>query len=149
MNDIGVFRILLAHELWCDVNDRFFSTTLALLKLHIHAHVCQSSNTLLLRIEYSLCSSTSMSIFCFDSRTDLNFTRTMQLRNPWNMNKPVKIARDGQVSLCLVALPDSIQKFEELGVPLTLQNYNTINPANLAEIFYKDFLKKIFRTYFS
>lgn len=63
----------------------------------------------------------------------------MQLRNPWNMNKPVKIARDGQVSLCLVALPDSIQKFDELGVPLTLQNYNTMNPANFAEIFYKDF----------
>ena len=32
-------------------------------------------------------------------RKELSFSNTMHLHNPWNENKPVKIGRDGQVSL--------------------------------------------------
>ena len=32
-------------------------------------------------------------------RKDLSFTRVMHLYNPWNEGKPVKIGRDGQVSI--------------------------------------------------
>ena len=29
---------------------------------------------------------------------ELEFSHTLDLKNPWNDNKPVKISRDGQVS---------------------------------------------------
>ena len=36
---------------------------------------------------------------CFSTRGTLEFSACQDLKNPWNDNKPVKISRDGQVSV--------------------------------------------------
>ena len=46
-----------------------------------------------------------MCILCsvfIDNRGAVEFSVCMDLKNPWNDNKPVKISRDGQVGLCVV-----------------------------------------------
>ncbi|XP_067935438.1 YTH domain-containing protein 1-like isoform X2 [Watersipora subatra] len=55
------------------------------------------------------------------SRTDLNFPATAHLRNPWNQNKQVKIARDGQEiephvgeSLCKLFSLDGSSDYERV-----------------------------------
>ena len=45
----------------------------------------------------AICAYYASSVFFFSYRGNLDFNLTMELKNPWNESKPVKISRDGQV----------------------------------------------------
>jgi len=38
-------------------------------------------------------------VVCMFYRGELEFSHTLDLKNPWNDSKPVKISRDGQASV--------------------------------------------------